>query len=571
MKDESVVAQAKDELMNKSLTAHEHSLIKIFSSDFQFSIPDYQRPYRWGTEQALQLLDDLEETLERDGDDPYFLGSLVLVASGGNGYDVIDGQQRLTTLTILFSVLRDLSEDKVAENLRDLVLEPGSAIAGLSPRPRLALRKQDTNFFAKYVQEPGNIGDLIALTDYAAKSEPQRAIRNNAKVLHQRLADWTPNKRLALAHMVSTRTFLVVVSTPDLDSAYRIFSVMNARGLDLTPTDIFKSRVIGSLPNEDEYSRKWEDAEDALGSDAFTALFLDIRSVVSGVRARKELLKEFPGQVLDPYLDKGQAANFVDDLLLPYSRAFERTTAFDFGPGYEWRPVNDWLKRLDMIDNKDWRAAGLWAITHHADDPHFLAGFFEKLERLAASFLLRREYPTPRITRYFELLGQLRSGDGLGAKAFELSETEKAQARAAIEGDVYLMQAKRARYVLLRLDELLASDPGATYDHNLITIEHVLPQNPQVDSQWAKDFTDEERIEWTHKLGNLLLLNQRKNSQARNYDFATKKSRYFTTHTGSAVFALTTQVLSHDLWTPRVVAERQLDLSQRLIREWDLF
>jgi hypothetical protein len=554
--------------VEKTLTAHEHPLIKVFSSDFQFTIPDYQRPYRWGTDQVLQLLDDLEESLERDPADPYFLGSLVLIAKGGSEYDVVDGQQRLTTLTVLFAVLRDLSDGDVASDLRDLVLEPGKAIAGLSARPRLSLREQDESFFAKYVQEPGHVEDLLSLSDNAAASESQRAIRDNARALHARLAQWTDAKRLELAQLASTRTFLVVVSTPDLSSAYRIFSVMNARGLDLSPTDIFKSRVTNGLPRT--YGKKWEDAEDALGRDGFADLFLDIRSIISGVRPRKELLKEFPEQVLNAYLTTGRSADFVDDVLLPYSRAFERTTSFDFGPGFEWRPVNDWLKRLDMIDNKDWRPAALWAITNHADEPVFLSAFLCKLERLAASFLLRREYTTPRVTRYFELLGQLKSGAGLGASAFELSPAEKADARAAVNGDVYRMQTKRARYVLLRLDELLANDPGATYAHSIITIEHVLPQTPNADSQWVQDFSEEERVEWTHKLGNLLLLNQRKNSQARNYDFNKKKSRYFTTSTGSAVFALTTQVLGYDQWTPAVVAARQQQLSQVLIDEWDL-
>lgn len=63
----------------KRLEASEVPLHKIFSTDYQFSIPDYQRPYAWETEQALQLLDDLEDSLERNPDEPYFLGSIVLV------------------------------------------------------------------------------------------------------------------------------------------------------------------------------------------------------------------------------------------------------------------------------------------------------------------------------------------------------------------------------------------------------------------------------------------------------------------------------------------------------------
>lgn len=553
----------------QKLTAHEHPLRKIFSSDFEFKVPEYQRPYRWGTDQALQLLDDLEETLNRDDDEPYFLGSLVLVEQKEGSFDVIDGQQRLTTLTLLFAVLRDLVEgEEFSRNLSDRVLDPGNELDGIPSRPRLALREQDAPFFLKYVQETGHTDTLAALTDAAAVTEPQRKIRNNAAAFRARLSDWADDRRRALATLMSTRTYLVVVSTPSLESAYRIFSVMNDRGLDLTPADIFKSRVIGSVANRSDYSKRWEVAEETLGSDAFTELFRDIRTVVSGDRARRELLVEFPGQVLDPYIERGAAADFVDDLLLPYSKAFERTIAFDFGPGDEWEPVNHWLKRLDTVDNKDWRPCALWAMVEHADDADFLAGFFKRLERIAASFLLRQAYTTPRIARYLELLNQLKAGAGLDAPAFDLSGDERVLSMRALQGDIYRMQPRRARYVLLRLDELLAQVPGVTYNHKIISIEHVLPQNPKDPSQWRVDFTDEQRAALTHKLGNLLLLNHRKNSQANNYDYVTKKKKYF--DTGSAVFALTTQVLEEDTWTPAVVEKRQQELTALLAKEWEL-
>ncbi|MDJ0491338.1 DUF262 domain-containing HNH endonuclease family protein [Rhodococcus qingshengii] len=555
----------------QKLTAHEHPLRKIFSSDFEFKIPEYQRPYRWGTDQALQLLDDLEETLDRGDDEPYFLGSLVLVERADASFDVIDGQQRLTTLTLLFSVLRDLVEgDEFARNLSARVLDPGNELDGIPSRPRLTLREQDAPFFRKYVQEPGHIASLVALTDAAAATEPQRAIRDNAEVFRARLSDWSDDRRRALATLASTRTYLVVVSTPSLDSAYRIFSVMNARGLDLTPADIFKSRVIGKVANRGDYSKRWEIAEETLGSDAFTELFRDIRTVVSGDRARRELLVEFPSQVLDPYIENGSAADFVDDLLLPYAKAFERTIAFDFGPGDEWKPVNQWLKRLEMVDNKDWRPCALWAMVEHADNADFLASFLKRLERIAASFLLRQAYTTPRIARYLELLNQLKAGAGLDAPAFHLSDDERVRSMTALQGDIYRMQTRRARYVLLRLDELLAKDPGATYDHKIISIEHVLPQNPRNPSQWRLDFTDEQRAELTHKLGNLLLLNHRKNSQANNYDYATKKDKYFKMSTGSAVFALTTQVLELPTWTATIIEKRQQELTAVLAKEWEL-
>ncbi|SDS78129.1 Protein of unknown function [Nocardioides scoriae] len=558
----------------KDLAAGELPLRKIFSSDFEFAIPDYQRPYAWGREQALQLLDDLEGALSRDTDEPYFLGSIVLVKkSVDSRADVIDGQQRLTTLSILFAVLRDLtSNSQLASELARIVVEPGEIMAGTSTKPRLTLRKRDATFFTNHVQTPGAISQLVSLDDSQLATDAQRAIKYNAMAFQQRLSAWTDDKRRSLAAMLGSRTFLVVVSTPDLNSAHRIFSVMNARGLDLTPADIFKSKVIGDIGDTDgnalEYAEKWEQEEVDLGRDAFAELFGHIRTIFLKERASKVLLQEFDEGVLSRYLP-GTGRQFVDDVLIPYSDAYERLLTQNFPDDATWGPVNNWLRRLMQVDNDSWRPPALWALREHKNDPRTLADLLQKLERLAASMLLRRVYATPRGIRYADLLKQLERGEGLSAAAFELSEDEVKDTRRKLDDHIYLVAPVR-RYVLLRLDELLAKQPGVSYQHKMITVEHVLPQNPRTDSSWVRDFTEEQRQDWTHRLGNLVLLNRAKNSEAQNYDFAKKKDKYFSGSNGSAVFALTTQVLTTANWTPAVLQQRQADLTSALIAEWSL-
>lgn len=121
-----------------------------------------------------------------------------------------------------------------------------------------------------------------------------------------------------------------------------------------------------------------------------------------------------------------------------------------------------------------------------------------------------------------------------------------------------------------RLDPEALSTGGATYDHKVQTIEHVLPQKPAPGSQWARDFTPSEREAWVHRLANLVLLTSRKNPSAGNYDFDVKQQRYFTGPDGTSPFALTTQVLVESRWTPEVLAARQQDLVRHLAAVWDL-
>ncbi|MEU7673566.1 DUF262 domain-containing HNH endonuclease family protein [Micromonospora taraxaci] len=557
------------------LKAHEHPLKKIFSADFDFVIPHYQRPYAWGIEQALQLLDDLEDALVPDAAEPYFLGSLVLVKPDENApqAEVIDGQQRLTTLSILLAVLRDLTENnEVAAVLRDMVLEPGVALDGIKAKPRLLLREQDSGFFKTYVQTSDRLDDLLKLSDHALANDSHRAIRDNARALRERLSSWTDDKRSSLAALARNRTFLVVVSTPDLASAHRIFSVMNARGLDLEPSDIFKSEVIGSIDaaQQQEYAKAWETAEQNLGRTTFADLFLHLRMIAAKARGQRELLIEFPQQVLNAYTKTGKAASFVDDMLIPYATAYAHLLNQDYDQhDSAWSKVNNWLQRLVQLDNSDWRPPALWALKNYDDDPLFLDAFLRRLERLAASMLLRRVYTTPRVTRYTELLKQLDAGAGIDAAAFDLSADERQETRERLDGELYKVQPVR-KYVLLRLDELLAGAPGVSYHHKIISVEHVLPQKPRSDSQWVEDFTADERALWTHRLGNLLLLNRNKNSQAQNYDFAKKKEKYFGPAAGVTGFALTTRVIKEPEWTPDLLERRQSELTGILVKEWEL-
>lgn len=556
----------------KPIEAGEMQLGRLFTSDFDFSIPDYQRPYSWTRDESLQLLDDLSGALHADTDEPYFLGSIVLVKEKGvAAAEVIDGQQRLTTLTIIFAVLRDLADDPALRtDIHKMIEEPEILWQGTSAKPRLKLRERDAKFFAQNVQSDGRTGHLVGLSDNQMKTDAQRAVRDNTSHLRSALSTWSADDRKDLYVMMTARTFLVVVSTPDLNSAYRIFSVMNARGLPLTPPDIFKSMVIGAIPEAERatYAEQWESLEEDLGRSEFGDLFLHIRTLISKARGVRGLLLEFPEQVLNAYLpDQGKL--FIDEILSPYATADQRLVNHDFASGGTWDSVNAWLQRLDQLENNDWRPVALWALKNHGDDPNFLDKFFRKLERLAASLLMRRVYTTPRVQRYIDVLKQLDAGDGVAAAAFDLSDQEKAETRSRIDGDVYLVKPVR-KYLLLRLDSLIASDPGASYSHKIITVEHVLPQNPGADSEWTANFRPDDRALWTHRLGNLLLLNRAKNSQAQNYEFSVKKQKYFTSGKGAALFALTTQVLTHSEWTPEVIRRRQQDLTQLLFDEWDL-
>jgi hypothetical protein len=182
--------------------------------------------------------------------------------------------------------------------------------------------------------------------------------------------------------------------------------------------------------------------------------------------------------------------------------------------------------------------------------------------------LLRRFNTHQRGQRIGQLLRELDEGMGLSAPALDLTPDECAEVIKRLGGEIYNRWIVR-KYVLIRLDELLSDPQAFRHETKIVTVEHVLPQSPGRDSEWVRLFTPQQREFWTHRLANLVLLSRNKNAQAKNYDFAIKKARYFTSKSVSN-FPLTTQVLATESWTPEVLDQRQRDLIDILSEAWDL-
>ena len=173
--------------MSKKISGAEYPLSKIFSSDFDYVIPSYQRPYAWTVDQTSELFDDLYDFYFREKEDTYFLGSIVLIKEEGKPYsEIIDGQQRLTTLTILLaSITSNLSGD-LRSDFENYIREPGRASQGLKPKPRLALRERDREFFAKHIQSL-DFETMLGLDPTGLDNESQKNIQANSRLLLDKL------------------------------------------------------------------------------------------------------------------------------------------------------------------------------------------------------------------------------------------------------------------------------------------------------------------------------------------------------------------------------------------------
>ena len=554
--------------MPETIKASEQNLNKVFCDDYLFEIPHYQRPYAWTIDEVGELLDDLLFAMERGEDVPYFLGSIVLIKGDSPDSKVIDGQQRLTTLTILLCALRELAEGRVRNALDKRVRQEPDPLSDAGEVVRLQLRRRDQDFFHDNVQSEGAIPDLFQTTTPPVATDSQQRIAANARYLYTKLSDLTRERRNALSAFIVKHCYLVVVQTSDMSSAYRIFSVMNDRGLDLGPTDILKAEIIGGIdePRQQEYSDKWENIEEELGRDRFGDLFGHIRMVYAKAKARRNLPDEFREFVLK----KPTSTKFIDDILEPYADEYESVMGMSDGGVTSDARVVECLGSLRRLDNYDWVPPAIAFFHANSTDSDRCRQFIVDLERLAYGLFIRRANINERVNRYAAILQSMEEGEDIFRPEgqLQLRAEEKEAIVHRLDGPVYTLP-RVPKPLLLRLDGLLAG-AGARYDHSIISIEHVLPQRPGDGSTWLRWFADdEERALWTHRLANLVLLSHRKNGSASNLDFGTKKARYFA-RGGVSPFALTTQVVHEQEWTPAVLRRRQDALVAKLKDEWRL-
>ena len=561
--------------MSNKITGKEYPLSKIFSADFEYHISGYQRPYAWTEEETGILFDDLYEFFQTEAVDNYFLGSIVLIKDENKPYaDVIDGQQRLTTLSILFSVMANsFHTEAYRNNCKKYLQEEGNILEGIAAQPRIFLRDWDQDFFSKYIQDI-QLDALVQIDPVTLDTEAKRHIQKNCTVLREKFSEVfnDENDLLKFTQFILTRCFLVVVSTPNQESAFRVFSVMNSRGLDLLPTDIIKSMTIGKLPKDEEqkYTEKWEELENLTGRDGFNEVFTHTRTIFAKERPKKNLLDEFKEYVIKQTSPK----SLVDEYLIPYTEAYVCLKNCDFSSTQNAEEINELLLWLNKTNNHDWMPPAIKFLTDHKNDSVYILWFIRKLERLASYLLVTAKDVNQRMERYKWILVEMESRPDNNLTAplenIELTDWEKQQFIDALNGEIYSMTAKRRNYIIQRLDSFL-SDGGATYNTKLFTIEHVLPQHPSADSEWMKLWPDTQTQRfWLNKIANLVPLTRQRNSAAQNYDFNTKKIKYFQSKNGTSSYTLTTQVINIAAWTPEVVEARQKDLEEIFISKWDL-
>jgi uncharacterized protein with ParB-like and HNH nuclease domain/predicted transport protein len=547
---------------------------KIINGTTQFVIPVFQRDYTWDAEtQCAQLWRDVLRASRTSGERGHFLGSIVYIATGDSlaGFTrwmLIDGQQRLTTLTLLLAALRDhISETKWSGGEND-------------PTP-----KRIDAYFLKNVQEEGDREQKLVLRrhDQATlraivdgKEPPHEAsdhIRDNYNYFREQLSAIDP----ADVYRGIARLLIVDVALDrQTDDPQLIFESLNSTGVDLSQADLIRNFILMRLPDKEQtelYETYWSKIEALfLGSewtfDAFARDYVALKTEASKQEKAGEIYYAFR----DFFPTLTEKSGGLDKALADMMRHARHYAAFSIG-----RDVSGERGRLlaEIRRHVDVPAILVMRLLECRDHLNVLSekDFLEAL-RLIESYTVRRAICGYQTRSYWQIFANLAYGIG---EQHPLNDLKVALARqhenyrfpsdaeferTLKEGDLYGLRI--CRHLLEGLENYDTKEPTDTAGYS---IEHIMPQNERLRRGWremlGENWKDIQKT-WVHRLGNLTLTGY--NSTYSDKDFAEKK----TVDGGfsDSSVRLNKYVREQTVWTPREMSVRMDALAKRSLEVW---
>jgi hypothetical protein len=545
---------------------------KLIGNGLIYRVPRFQRDYSWDEEQWDDLWQDILETVREGGETAHYMGYLVLQSTEDRIFDVIDGQQRLTTLSLLIlAALRHLKRlidegrdpDRTRQRLEGLrqtyvgYLDPVTLV----PRSKLSLNRNNDHYYQTY---------LVPLAD----KPPQRGFKASEHRLRQAF-EWfdrrirtyisgnaDPGHLIAqLIDLMSDRLFFTVITVTDELNAYKVFETLNARGVRLSATDLLKNYLFSVLHRENPHDNelkalddRWEKIVDRLGSESFPDFLRGHWIGRHDLVRQSDLFKRIKHQV------RGRRDAF--GLLMGMDEDVDCYLALTSPDVSNWSAVAKEQARLLKMFSVRQPFPLLMVARRHLSDADFEALLravviislrYNVIGNLATGEQERSYHEASRVARdpnvtLKQILDSLRPiypSDDAFRGAFASKTISTTQAR----------NASIVRYILCELERHLDVGSGT------LSIEHICPTNPKDDWQ---NFTDEEVEALSARLGNMTLLQSGQNKDLGNAGYALKRSVYQT-----SIYAMTRSVAAENGdWSPDRIAARQNAMAKTATAIW---
>ena len=516
-----------------------------------YCIPDYQRAYVWDTDQVRDLLDDTISAYRENKEAQYFLGSMVLKINekfennvSYTEYELLDGQQRITTVFLILACMRDMLTDypQYQNSLAGFVYQAEDAILQQPERMRIIfnIRSDVRDFVNEHIKPLHGTCDDALLKEKMQAKDVNISIRNmaNAMLVAHEFLEENKSDIIGYLSYFLNKVLMIYVATEELQDAFQLFTVLNNRGVKLSSSDILKAENLKELSAADRtsWATRWEEMETYFGED-FDTFLSHIRTILVKKKQTTTLLKEFDEFVYSnqeydrtqkkyvprtPILRRGRD---TFELLYSYYHTYQEVFDTDHSVVTGDYEITNYLKLMETGFGADYWIAPVLDYYRKYRRRGFVA-FLKALDRKLSADWITAATPTVRMENVNAILREIEASQDsaalLQSKTFTIN---KSDFERVINGDIY--GRSFAKYLLLKLDLIYRGSSTPMIPQAIASIEHILPRNPSADSQWVKDFSAAEREEWTNKLGNLVLISRRKNTSQGNRDYVEKKEKYF--------------------------------------------
>lgn len=563
---------ARTNLLNTRTT----NLLELIGNGRIYRVPPYQRDYSWEEEQWEDLWNDIIDLRGRP-DDRHYMGALVVEGKNDREFLIIDGQQRLATLSLLslavIAKLRNMAESgKDSDANRERAAGLRSRFIGekdpasLVESSKLFLNETDNAFYQDY------------LVQIRPPLNPRGLPKSNRLLwecfeYYQKQLNGVPEFGTGgavlaelLSETVARQLMFILITVEDQINAYTVFETLNARGLELTTTDLLKNYLFSRVQVASDLQilqRRWRSLVATVWQERFPEFLRyhllceqpkirserlfklvrerarvpqDVFALLNALEARAELFAALSDPNHGYWAELTEARPFIRELNLFRVR---QMTPLLFA-AWEKLSKTDFVRLLRLISVISFRYSVVSSLNTNALEPIYHGAAKAVLDGVAV---------TPG--QIFERLKPIYVEDGKFEQDFALLTLETAGQRK-----------KLAKYILARFEQD-ASGRACDPDTDPATIEHILPENPFDD--WSEHVP---RAHWdasVYRLGNLTLLEPALNRQVGNLSYASKLTAY-----GQSAYTLSLQIpeMATEQWTLELLNERQRRLAKRAVHLW---
>lgn len=533
--------------MNNEIKSEKLFIKQIF--DRWYKIPNYQRPYVWGKDQITELLDDISFACNQNENAEYFLGSIVFqtIKDDKGNYvedDVLDGQQRLTTLFLLIASLRDLTENKnLRETCEKIIFQHENEFDGTPERIRIIYDIRDVvkRFVDDFIKPLNSTSNDSSLTQELDRVDDV-SVKNMINAILVIKEYFNSSKNITpetFFKYLNNKVIMIYVASESLEDSFRMFTILNNRGIKLRNSDILKAENLRLIRESDQakYAKDWEQIENYFKED-FDVFLSHVRTIIVKEKARLNLYDEYQKNIYNPkkfdkenkvYINQSallQPGKDTVELLLKYKNHYDDIFNSDNYSKFSSYGFDNLISIMQNVLPADFWVPPLLRFYDKFGHSNIMI-FLELLDNKFSYDWIIGETPTTRIenmNNIIKVIDECPKTDVSKIIQNECFKIKSSELINVLSNDIY--GRRYARYILFKLDYILGNTDKINVPQ-IITVEHILPQNPAADSTWMQSFNESERESLTNKIGNLVLISRRKNSSQGRLDFHKKKERYF--------------------------------------------